>query len=621
MKNFQRVAITPFIAVFYLFIASASSFGESPIVDLKPIIISAKRVPADEDSTAEQMSVITQEEIKDLPARDLGEVLHFIPGVDIQQTNQFGQPTAVSIRGADPRHVLLMVDGIPFNTQLSGQANPSRIPIEQIERIEVIKGASSSVWGSSLGGVINVITKDVGTQAVPKGKLTSAFAEFQTFKEALELWGAVKKVGYYFGGSYFQTEGIRAGADTEKNDVFGKMSLPLGDQAKVTGSFGYVREDLADRYTDPFFGLTEDTRLNYARYGKIELNVDKPDFDFNTAVKYNNQHLKTDLNLIDFAFLSPTINSNVYYGLSMNASKPLRETDLLVMGVDLDWTVFKSNTSLGEAKSVETQAPYMNYTWNEGHWSLIPGIRYDRNSEFGSQVSPSFGTVYHLRDSRDTDVRFKYSRAFNAPPLLWIYQHSAFTLPNPDLEPEKGDVYEAGVNSNLTKRVNMDLSVYWDEIEDAIESVDVMGQTQKQNFEKFRRRGGELLGNFEISDHWKAYSGVSFNDSRNKETNEVVRDSGVARKSVKAGLNFNHECGFSADLVGSYNQWNSDPDLKPKDQRFILDTKLAQRIEDIKNVDVELFLIVHNLTNTKNWASITFPLPQRYFEGGLSIEF
>ena len=75
------------------------------------------------------------------------------------------------------------------------------------------------------------------------------------------------------------------------------------------------------------------------------------------------------------------------------------------------------------------------------------------------------------------------------------------------------------------------------------------------------------------------------------------------------------------DLIGSYNEWNSDPDLQPKDQRFILDTKLAQRFEDIKNVDLELFLMVHNLTNTKNWASLTFPLPKRYFEGGLSIGF
>mgnify|MGYP000029403822 CR=1 FL=1 len=149
--------------------------------ELDAVIVTAQRIPSDENRTAENITVYTKEDIGRLPARDLSEALSYIPAVDVQLNGQFGQSTAISINGSSARQVLLMIDGVPFNTQLSGQANPTQIPIEHIERIEIIKGASSSVWGSSLGGVINVITKDVGDSEKPTGNFTSSFAESGLF--------------------------------------------------------------------------------------------------------------------------------------------------------------------------------------------------------------------------------------------------------------------------------------------------------------------------------------------------------------------------------------------------------------------------------------------------------
>ena len=140
---------------------------------METIVVTAKRMPSDKKKTAENVTVYTEEDIDKLPSRDLGEVLSYVPAIDVQLSGQFGQATALSINGSNSRQVLLMVDGIPFNTQLSGQANPSQIPIEHIGRIEVIKGATSSAWGSSLGGVVNVITKDVGDSQKPTGNFTS----------------------------------------------------------------------------------------------------------------------------------------------------------------------------------------------------------------------------------------------------------------------------------------------------------------------------------------------------------------------------------------------------------------------------------------------------------------
>ena len=191
---------------------------------------------------------------------------------------------------AATRQVLLMIDGIPFNTQLSGQANPSLIPTEHIKQIEIIKGASSSAWGSSLGGVINVITKDVGDTPVPKGTLTSSFAEFATTKNSLDLAGKIKDLGYFVSGSYFNTDGAQAFSETEEKKYFGKLSLPFGDEIKLTGSLGYME-------ANPRYALPTSTFLisqpQYTRYGKILLDVDQTNYRWNVSYKFNDQDITT----------------------------------------------------------------------------------------------------------------------------------------------------------------------------------------------------------------------------------------------------------------------------------------------------------------------------------------
>jgi vitamin B12 transporter len=592
------------------------STGRPPVV-----VVSPKRYPTPRERAAENMVVFTKEDLHQLPARDLGEALVYMPGVNVKVTNQLGQPTSVSIQGSQSRQVLVMVDGIPFNTQLSGQANPARIPIDDIERIEVIKGASSSAWGSSLGGVINVITKDVGASAVPHGRLTSSFAEFATTKNTLELDGAVEKLGYYAMGSYFDTDGSRPPADVHDQKFFGKTSYALNDEVKLTGSLGYSGADTSDLYKDPSLGWIKDSRDNYARYGQIQLNIDRPLSDLNAALKYNNQSIATDLNLLNFSLLSPTISQDVFWGLSLNGTYQLRDDDILAYGGDFNRSEFKTNSGFGQAKSLTTQAPYANYTWRVGPLDLIPGVRYDHNQQFGSQTSPSVGTVYHFENKQHTNVRLKASRAFNAPPMLWVYQSSSTTLPNPDLEPERGMAYEAGVETGVTSRLYTDWSVYWADIRDAISSVRITGKTKRINFDHFRRRGAEAAVNYYLTDEWMVYANSGFNDERDAKTNDIVRDQGVARTSFGLGLDYQNKKGTGCHLIGYYDRWASSPGLEPNDRKFILDLKVNQKVAQVHGVDLETFLSVHNLTNSKYWSSITFPLPQRYFEGGFAVNF
>ncbi len=617
-----------FFSLIFLLIGENLAYAQEdePVVvsEYETVIVSAKRIASLKRNLAENTIVFTASDIEQLPARDLSELLTYMPGIDSQLNGQFGQSTSLSINGSSARQVLLMVDGIPFNTQLSGQASPTQIPLEHIERVELIKGASSSAWGSGLGGVVNVITKDVGDTKVPRGTYTTSYAEFATTKNSLSLSGALKEFGYFLSGSYFRTNGILDVSDVEEKKFFGKLKYDLNDQAALTGSFGYSGADV-------FYGVSPTGTLSHqpynTRYGKFKYDFNNDNFRFDIAYKYNDQTFTTNtLNPTTKAVTFATINSNKYHGLSLNGSTVLFDDHVLVFGSDFDWHILKSNNFLSSSKSISMQAPYVNYTLPWNNFDFIGGLRHDHNQQFGSQTSPSLGVVYDFKDTRDSVVRGKISRAFNAPPLLWIYnQDTAFKInPNPDLKAEKGILYELGFDTKLTSALDFKLSLYRTDVKDAIARVvdsSTFFSTQ-ENFEKFRRQGGQLLLDYKITDEITFYGSGAFNDVENRATGETVRDQGIARQRYTFGLRYGDKKGWRAHLSGYYNRWSSSPSLEPNDRKPIFNLRITKEFKNVQdNIDVEAFLSIHNLTNRQYWSSKTFPLAEKYIEGGVSLRW
>ncbi len=593
------------------------------LYELNTVVVTARRAPSKSRHSPEQVEIITAEDIERLPARDLTEVLSYSPAIDVQLNGQFGQSTALSLNGSNARQVLLLIDGIPFNTQLSGQANPSAIPVEMIERVEIIKGGASSAWGSSLGGVVNVITKSAGGERV-SGQFNSSFAEFGTFQESLSLAGSVKELGYFASGSYYKTDGPQRFGEAEKKSVLTKLSLPIGDLGIIQSTFGY--HDAFAQY-----GLKTasnySTQPYYARYGQVILSREDGDDVLSVALKFNHQDITTDTKSVSTnASQFETISNNFYRGISLNGHKDFADFGALVMGADFDWHTIKSNRYLSEAKGISAQAPFANYSLEVNGWEFVPGIRYDRNDQFGSQTSPSFASVYRFAQLPETSVRGKISRVFNAPPLMWIYNFDpGFQVgANPDLEAERATVYELGGSTVFGDDFNMDLNFYLSDVRDAIALVQdpITNYYVQRNFSKFRRQGAELTFDYDWSETLSFSASGAFNDVENRQTGRSVRDQGIARQKYSLAAHFHSVTGFSAELLGQYNRWSSEPSLRANDRKPIWDFKLSQAFVDFwANVDGKIFFSIHNLTNSKYWSNIDFPLPRRYFEGGFSLEF
>ncbi len=320
-------------------------------ISLAPIVISASRSPILESQVADDVEVFTSEDLQALPARNLAEALNYMPGVDIQNGGPFGQVTAVSIQGSDSRQVLVMVDGIPFNTQLSGQANLSEIPIDDIQRVEVIKGGASSVWGPSLGGVINVITKSPGTDTQLHGNFTTSFAQFDTTQNSLSLNDKIGNLGISSFGSYLNAHGNLADSRTQEIKNFTKLNYDFNQTTSVTASFGYSGAHLLYGPTPGDYpSLINQPYVS--RYGQIQFKVDKSDNVLTAAYKYNDQSVT--YSTYDYTLgqndSPPMISRDLYQGLSVNDVYKFSADQILTTGMDADWHVLKSSNYLTESE-------------------------------------------------------------------------------------------------------------------------------------------------------------------------------------------------------------------------------------------------------------------------------
>lgn len=588
------------------------------VIDLEPVVVTARRSAASAGDVSENVGLLDASGIAMLPAERLSGVLEFLPGVDVEPRSVPGGSTSLSIQGCDSRQVRVMVEGIPLNSQSSGQFNPSVLPVSNIRQVEVIKGSGSSAWGSALGGVVNVLTKDTGTTAVPGGSFSSSVAGYATTRESGELYGRALGVGYYLMGEHMDSGGKGPRNDALENKFFNKLSYELPDTGAITALFGYSGNNADTKFPDG----TWENQPNRLRYGKVGIADDFGGARVIAELKHTRQDMSTrSYDDISGDVLTSDVNTVDHLSeLSLSASRTVRAGDTLTAGADLDYDTLKSDPYLSSAEHLFSAGPYINYTLNAGQWDFILGSRYDYNSEFGSDCSPSAGAVYHFEDAWSSLVRARVSRAFNAPPLLWKFYNpdTSHVYPNPDIHAERGIVYEAGAEASPLARLRLKLSLYRSDIRDAL-AMDAVssGVRMMRNFEKFRRQGAGFEAKFRLTQELSLSGGAAFNDIEDRVTRKTVKGGGKARQSFDAGMEYAHPRGFSLSAAGYYKRWNQPWYYEANDRKFIFDLKAAQKA----GKNVEFFMTVYNLTNSSYWSDNFYPIRGRYLETGVTISW
>ena len=445
---------------------------ERPASNLDEVVVIASRSPKKLSEIGKVVRVITAETISKSQGRTLPELLNNVAGLTTGGNG--GNPAdikAVYLRGASAANTLILIDGIPVNdaSEISGEYNISAIGIENIERIEILKGGNSTLYGSdAVAGVINIIMRK-GSGKLASNLLTTG-GSFGTYKQVLGLSGQIENTSISFNASNLDSENFSSAIPANGEPGFDKdgfhqksMMFNLGQQVNkkflLRGNF-QANNNAAD-LDNGAFNDAKDYTYSKSSFlagigGKLDMNKAVLNFNLsqnNLKNKYNNQgsitnnsgnitHLESNLNYVfnDFIDIASGIS---YRNLSTDQKNPFSSR------------LFADNN----IKSLFTSL-FVKST--KGFQAEIGG-RFNDHSEYGSNFT------YTLNPSYLIAGRYKLyanlSSAYRVPSLYQLFSEYG----NLALSPETSRTYEAGFDLNFTQQFNFSFSYFKRDIENVID--------------------------------------------------------------------------------------------------------------------------------------------------------
>lgn len=565
--------------------------------------------------TAENVSVVTADEIRLMNAHTVAEVLNTVTGVQVFLTGGPGSSATMFIQGSGSRHVAVFIDGVPLNNLSDNAAELGSLPVQNIEKIEIVKGPASSAWGSALGGVINIITKS-GQEKGLGGVLSASSGKHDTGDFRAEASGKKAGVGYYFTAGRLQTDGFRPHNDFAGNNAYAKLSYDITGDTSVMATVSYdkVARGIGDL---PDFGIYVNNELKTVRSTVALRSSLSESTDLQVTAWHSRQHYDfTNSLLATSAELSTDNYLDDGYGGSIKLTwKTQHHT--VVLGGDYDSRTLHSNAIADNSQGIEKHAAFINDTMSFGRLTITPGLRYDRTDTNGDFTSPSLGITYRIGET--TLLRASAARGFSVPQLAGTYGDNLFHVSNPDLKMEKVKSYQIGAETALEKYLWVKMSGFRHDLDDVLENVALSPFSFiTMNSGRERREGLEVELRTAPVFHTALNAGASFISAKDRDTGETIKS--VAQRTYDIGLQYD-DGSLKALVKGHYVYWNTDPFFEGKFDDFIVDAHIMKTLIKQNDQALEIFGDVHNLFDDEQYSFGIYKNPGRWFEAGVRYVF
>lgn len=586
----------------------------TPTRHLKPIL-----------RVADNISVITAEDIEMINAHTLNDVLNIVPGIQFDSRGGPGSVFPARIQGSDFTHVLVMIDGITLNNLSDNFADIAAIPVQNIERVEIIKGPASSSWGSSLGGVINIITKPVTVSQRLGGTVFGSFGGKNTRDYREEVFNRKETAGFYVYAGNLESDGLTTNTPFEEKSFYTKLGWGASERGKLLFTLGYnegsrgIGEniDRNESYKNDFEYLFSSLSFDYEINSGTDLH-----FSLRTS-SIETENITSQLSTKEEMERDPLDDSgygiSAQYGIEQNIHS-------FVFGMDLDKRKLKAEDDAGEKFEIEQEkwAVFANDTLMIERLSITPGIRYDHTNTNGDFLSPSLGLTYQAT-TRNL-FRGYVARGFNTPPLFSTHgPGTSYYLPNPDLDVEKVWSFQAGIESTALRYMCIKTILFYHDIWDAISKQELLdpngipsGKSTALNQNRQLRQGIEMEIKTISFFNTSLFAGFFFVDAKDRHTGERLID--IPRYTYDIGIRYSNPKIFNAYMNGRYIYWNT---FRPNSEfhNFIWDINIMKSFYWHEKTDVKVFLTVHNVFDSYQYLFSYFKNPQRWIEAGIKLEF
>ena len=557
--------IKPIAAALALLACQSAAYADTTSADteLDNIVVTATRVSQNPLKSLNDVSVITRSDIDNSNAQSLPELLQQTIGIETMSSGGSGTQSKLFLRGTNSKQVVVLIDGVRTVSATLGESSYNHIPLSQIDRVEVVRGSASSVYGAdAIGGVVQIFTR--------KPKDGAAHGSI----------GA--KVG---------TDGQR-GVDANVGGRVGDFSYQLSAGTERTdGGFSATRSDKAFGHhpdEDGYKNQSISGRVAYEWAEGHEISANALRIRGNTEYDYmgaDNENNIIDLSQFGIASrnqITNEIQSNLSLSVSRDKLKSLTNGQLDVSSWDGTKSFYNSKSSLaqwivsGDHEHVQWQAGtewlkqqvdsdpkyardsrinrafFAAVNSNYNRFLLESSLRQDRDSQYGHHTTGRLALGYELTDN--LVGRISYGTAFRVPTFNELYYPTGGG--NPDLTPEKSRAWEAGL-----KYHTQDLAIDWTVFHTKL--TDMISGWPAQNIDKATIVGTSLAA----SKQWqqvKLYGNVTYQDPRDESLNKLLGE----RARVFGNIGIDYQ---------PHEQWRLNTNLHVRGRSFVseFDPKLA----------------------------------------------
>jgi len=500
-----------------LLLAAIPSFATAQDgVVTDPVIVTATRTAETASETLASVTVVTRADLERRQARSVPDALRGIPGLAISNTGGPGKATSFFLRGTESDHVLVLIDGIEVGSATLGTTPFQNLPIAEVERIEVVRGPRSSLYGSeAIGGVIQIFTRRGGGDLTPRFSVGAG--SYNSASVSGGLSGGGEQAWFDLSGSFEDTDGFDAcrgrsfpfagcGVEEPDDDGYQRHALAarggyrFGDLAKI--DVHWLRTESETEYDGSIFAGNESKDLQQVLGARLALT---PLAQWTTSLSGGRSW---DESRVFFDGLSVNEIETRRDNLSWQNDIGIGTDHLAVLGLDYQQDSISSDLAYAE-DSRDNTGVFGQYLGTIGANDVELSLRHDDNEQYGGQTTGSAAWGY--RFGNGTRLTASYGTAFRAPTFNELYYPG---FGNPDLEPEESASVEVGL-SGTTALLDWRLNLYQTDIDELIAYDPVLWAPA--NIDSARIRGLEAVGTAQVFD-WDVDANLTWLDPENRSS-------------------------------------------------------------------------------------------------------
>jgi len=584
--------------------------GKKEIFTLDELLVSATKTEETRGDVSNSVILIDEEDIARSPAKSLGERLGNETGIDLRSRGDYGGASEeLHVRGMGADGTQILVNGIVMNSPSLGSADISGISLNNIEKIEVVKGSGSLLYGTgAMAGTVNIITKSP-EKDMKDLKVSAGYGANNSYEIAAEQgMFLTKDIGYYLTANRKETDGYRSNSFLDHKDMSLKVTYDSENGPDIS-----LYGDYIDRYYgNPGVKTPSGTEEFIVNGVKL---YDNESSNLLNAGGSEDKHLSLEVNDRPVEWLKLSLkgaytnmesyNKNMYYffmlsgsktwvtnkvtGIEGNADFDIFEGMNLLVGSEYkkyDWenrgvTLNENGLDIGGTETSTGEGLNTFGVFSEAQYrpnaflKMIAGLRHESHSEFGNKTVQRYGMV--INPGKYTAIKLNYGQHYNAPTpnaLFWPYEDWGWgsgTQGNRDLEPETGKHLDAGIEQGfLNNKVFASITWFKWDIKDKISWIpDDFFFYTPQNLNKYKSDGWEIGSDIGPFYNMTLSLSYTYTDAEEELYGGVKRQAlNTSDSYFKSTLGYVNDAGFNAEAAFRYTgdrpgYYNLNTDTEP----------------------------------------------------------